>query len=154
MKIVITIYIYTAITVNFVSSSYSAFEGGTVEVCIVLESGQLERSVQFSLVSQSDTAQEGADYVAVLLSVTWEPDTSQKCFSVRLVGDHVVEGEETFQIVLASHDPSVVVPTPGTAYITIQDNDSELNQNTIYYRVFNSRLLQSIGKLFFEVYYT
>ena len=117
------------------SASYSALEGGTVEVCTILKTGQLERSVELSLVSQPDTAQEGTDYVALLRSVTWEPDTDQKCFSIRILDDRIVEGEETFQIVLASHDPAVVVPTPGTAHINIQDNDSKLNQITACYQV-------------------
>lgn len=121
-------YNVSAITVNFVSSSYSVSEGETVEVCMILEIGQLERTVELSLVSQPDAAQEGADYVALLLSITWEPDIDQKCFGVEIVDDHIVEGEETFQIVLASHDPAVVVPTPGTAHISVQDNDSKLNQ--------------------------
>ena len=97
---------------------------------MILETGQLERSVELSLVSQPDTAEEGADYVALLFSITWEPDRDQKCFGIEIVDDHIVEGEETFQIVLASHDPAVVVPTPGTANISIQDNDSMLNQIT------------------------
>lgn len=115
---------------NFVSSSYSVSEGEAVEVCMILETGQLEKTVELSLVSQPDTAQEGADYVALLLSITWEPDIDQKCFSVEIVDDHIVEGEETFQIVLASHDPAIIVPTSGTVHISIQDNDSKLNQIT------------------------
>lgn len=104
-------------------------------MCIVLETGQLERSVELTLVSKPDTAQEGVDYVALLHLVTWEPDADQKCFSVRILDDRTVEGEETFQIVLASDDPAVVVPTPGTAHINIQDNDSKLNQIIAYYLV-------------------
>lgn len=115
------------------SSSYSVSEGETVEVCMILETGQLERSVEMLVINQPDTAQQGADYVAQLFPVTWEPGSDQNCFSAEIVDDHVVEGEETFQYVLVSHDPAVVVPTSGTTHITIQDNDSKLNQTTLCY---------------------
>lgn len=118
---------------NFVSSSYSVSEGETLEVCMILETGQLERSVEISVINQPDTAQQGADYVAQLFPIRWEPGRDQNCFSAEIVDDHVVEGEETFQYILVSHDPAVVVPTSGTAHITIQDNDSKLNQTTLCY---------------------
>lgn len=113
------------------SSSYSVSEGGTAEVCLILETGQLERSVELSLVSQSDTAQQGTDYVALLLSITWEPSIAQNCFSVEVVDDRIVEGEEAFQILLASHDPAVIVATPGIAHISIQDNDHDSKLQTV-----------------------
>ena len=118
------------------SSSYSVSEGGTVEVCLILETGQLERGVELSLVSQSDTAQQGADYVALLLSITWEPSVAQNCFSVEVVDDHIVEGEETFQVLLASHDPAVIVATPGTAHISIQDNDHDSKLQIVLYKYY------------------
>lgn len=130
----------SAITVNFVSSLYSLPEGETVDVCLILESGQLERSVELTLVSQENTAQQDADYVALHHPVTWEPDVEQNCFSVEIVDDHIVEGEETFQVVLASRDPAVVVSPPGTAHVNIRDNDSKLNQITTCYEVLNDHI--------------
>lgn len=133
-----------AIPVNFVSSSYSVSEGGTVEVCLILETGQLERSVELSLVSQSDTAQQDVDYVALVLSVTQEPGVGQSCFSVEVVDDRIVEGEETFQILLTSHDPAVIVPTPGTALISIQDNDHDSKLQIIFHEVLGSLFILSL----------
>jgi hypothetical protein len=127
-----------------VSSLYSVSEGGTVEVCLILETGQLERSVELSLVSQSDTAQQDADYVALVLSITWKPGITQNCFNVETLDDHIVEGEETFQVLLTSDDPAVVVPTPGTAHISIQDNDHDSKWQAVFYKYWSHQLNISI----------
>ncbi len=103
-------------------------------MCLILETGQLDRSVELSLISQSDTAQQDADYVALVLSVTWKPGIAQNCFNVVTLDDRIVEGEETFQLLLTSHDPAVVVPTPGTAHISIQDNDHDSKLQAVFYK--------------------
>lgn len=110
---------------NFISTPYSVTEGETVEVCLTLERGLLERSVQLSLLSKDDTAQLEYDYTALISSISLSPDISQWCFNVSTLGDSVVEGEEVFQVVLMSSDPAVITLTPLTTLIYIQDSNSK-----------------------------
>lgn len=125
IEIIIVVCIVSAIIVKFASTLYSILEGEMVELCVKLERGQLERNVHFSIDSQSDTAQVDADFIALHLSLALRPDESQRCFIIKTLDDSLVEGEESFQVVLVSHDPAVIVSTPGTAHINIHDSDSK-----------------------------
>lgn len=107
------------------SASYSVVENETVELCVTLI-GELEREVQLSVVSQPGNAQQHEDYIAIMDTLTLHPGDNKTCFSVETVEDNLVEGEETFQLVLNGDDPAVVITFPNTITISIRDNDSKL----------------------------
>lgn len=110
------------IRIKFESLSYSVEEGATVKVCVKAESGELERTVQLSVASISDSAEESDDYSPVTLTLTLLPGESQFCFSVETLDDDVVEGDEGFTIVIRSQDKAVIIPT-NTTIISIHDSD-------------------------------
>ena len=116
---------FSAIMVDFVSPSYSLYEGEEVEVCVMLKSGQLGRDVQLQLLTQDDTAAADVDYIMLNFSFLLKPGDSQKCFSVVALDDSVVEGEEVFQAILSSSDPAVVMSSTVATDIYIQDSDSK-----------------------------
>ena len=108
--------------IKFESTSYSVGEGATVRVCVTTESGQLERSIQFSVASIPDSAEENSDYSPVALILTLLSGENHTCFSVETLDDDVVEREEAFTIVLRSQDKAVIVST-NTIIINIHDSD-------------------------------
>lgn len=110
------------------SGSYSVSEGEQVDVCLRLESGQLERDAQLCVLSQSDSANEVEDYNApFMFFVILKPGENQSCFTVDTVDDNLVEGEEIFQLSLSSSDRAVVISTNGTTTIHIKDDDGAVS---------------------------
>lgn len=111
-----------AIRIKFESTLYSVEEGATVELCVKAESGVLERTVQLSVASVSESAEESHDYTAVSFTLTLLAGESQACFSVETLDDDVVEGDESFAVVVKSQDKAVIIPT-NTTIISIHDSD-------------------------------
>lgn len=110
------------IRIKFESTLYSVEEGASVMVCVKAESGELERTVQLSVASISDSAEEGRDYTQITFTMTLVSGESQACFNVETLDDNVVEGEEAFMVVTTSQDKAVVIST-NTTIISIHDSD-------------------------------
>lgn len=105
------------------SASYLLSENGTVKVCM-MPIGRLEREVQLSLVSLLGSAQENEDYVSIKNKLTVHPGDDRICFYVESLDDHLVEGDETIQLLLSANDPAVTTPSVNIITITIKDDDS------------------------------
>ncbi len=110
------------IRIELESLSYSVEEGAAVEVCVKAESGELERTVQLSVTSIPDSAEENHDYTPVTLTLNLLPGENQTCFSVEALGDDIVEGEEAFTVVIRSQDEAIIIPNNITI-ISIHDSD-------------------------------
>ena len=111
-----------AINVRLESASYFVVEGETVKLCTIVESGELEKSIELeiSIVGQSDSDQE-EDYKVKMSTFSLRPIQNQSCTTVEILNDNLVEGNETFQVILSSTDSAVTVSTPNTAIIIIED---------------------------------
>lgn len=117
----------SVINVNFESDSYSVAEGEEAEVCVVFETGRLKKYVYVMVVSHPDTANIDEDYnMLSMLPLTLQPDTNRSCFAVDIMEDSLVEGEETFQLILSSSDQAVLTSIAHTLTVHIEDNDGEL----------------------------
>ena len=117
----------SVINVRFSSDSYSVIEGEQADVCLTLESGQLNRTAEVLIASQSDSSATGDDYnIPNMFYITLKPGHNQTCFSVATLDDNLVEGEETFQLTLSTDDHAVTTSSYDTVIVHIEDNDSEL----------------------------
>ena len=121
--------LYAVISLNWESTIYSVPEGEAVEVCIAVEGGELEKTVEFSIISHPGGAQE-EDYGVVFLQLSLWPSETKVCFHIETINDDTVEGDETFQLILSSQDPAVTIATPALATINIEDNDGKLCTHT------------------------
>ena len=122
-----SLFPFSVINVKFEFESYSVSEGEEADVCVIFETEQLKKDIQVSVVSHSDTANIGEDYnMLSVLPLTLKPDTNRSCFAVDTVEDNLVEGEETFQLILTSSDQAVLISTTHTLTLHIEDNDGEL----------------------------
>ena len=118
------LFCFVVISVQLESPSNSVIEGELMRLCAVLESGELERDVDLSVVGLSGSAQVD-DYIVDLLRFSLESTQTQSCILVEILKDNVVEGEETFQVILSSQDPAVVISMPNSATISIEDDNSK-----------------------------
>ena len=111
------------ISVRLESALFYVVEGETVKLCAIVQSGKLERTVEFdiSVAGLSDSAQE-EDYKLNMSTISLRPTQNQSCTAVEILKDNLVEGNETFQVILSSMDSAVTISAPKTATITIEDD--------------------------------
>ena len=110
-------------TAGFEVSEYSLHEGlSSLEVCILLEGGQLDRPVNISLSSNDRTAVAQADYARLYAAGFVPSDGNTKCVDVTIRDDAVVERDETFTLALTSNDTAVDIVSH-SATVVIIDND-------------------------------
>ena len=113
----------TAIDVRLESASYTVSEGGTIEVCAVVENGQFERNVELFISSQPGSAQE-EDYVVIYMErIILQPHNKRSCIRIEIKDDDLVEGVEAFQVTITTSDTAAVITTPSTSTVQIIDND-------------------------------
>jgi len=86
--------------------------------------------VQFAAAANDDSASERTDYNAEFGTLRFEPNETAKTINVFVTNDALVEGDETFFIVLydeyggATNSPSVVT-------VTLTSNDATPGPNPI-----------------------
>ena len=116
------IHSLTDVSVRLESASYSVVEGETTNVCVKLENGQLERDVALSIFGLPGSAEED-DFSMNVSTFSLSSTQERSCIPVEILKDNLVEGEETFNVILGSEDPAVLTPTPDSATIHIEDDN-------------------------------
>ena len=114
------------ITVGFELPRYTVNErDGTLEVCVSLLDGSLERTVTLTLFSQDDsaTSTDPIDFSAVDLQIQFDDSVSRRCAIVPITDDDRVELAEIFVVQIRSNDTDVELEPP-TAVVTILDDDT------------------------------
>ena len=78
------------------------------------------------------TAVAPGDYVATNGILSWaEGDGTPKLISVSIVNDTLVEGNETFAVILSNPTGSATLATPSVATVTITDDAGNTSQQVI-----------------------
>ena len=97
---------------------------GSIEVCAILTSGSLERTVTFTLSTSDDSASstDPADFSAIGVELLFNETTSRACADIPITDDNRVELAENFTVDIGSDDPDVNFAPP-TSTVTILDND-------------------------------
>ena len=117
-------------TLQFSASSYSVNESGGSIAITVTRTGGSSGAVSVQYASSDATATAGADYTAASGTLSWAAgDTMAKTFSIPILSDALVEGNETVHLVLSN-------PTGGaslaTAAATLTIIDANLPTTTAY----------------------
>ena len=122
----INIAFFTGVTIGVELPDYTVNEGdGSVEVCAVIVSGTLERTLTFTLSTQDGTATSPADFSAVSADLTFDESTSRACVGIPVEDDDIVENPDVFTVEIGGDDPDVVFDPPSST-VTIIDNDRVL----------------------------
>src|SRR5262249_109614 len=108
---------------RFSAANYSVNEnGGSVTLTITRTGGSTGTgSVTFG--TRNGTATGGQDYAVNFGTLTFAQGETSKTVRGRLLGGTLVEGNETFQVVLSNPTGGATLGSPSTAIVTIIDND-------------------------------
>lgn len=108
---------------QFSAFGYSGGEGGVVTIFVVRSAGSKGAvSVRYAAEPRSASA---ADFAATGGTLSWaDGETTPKFFTIALVDDTLVEGEENFRVLLSDPTGGAVLGDLGEAQVTIVDNDS------------------------------
>lgn len=117
---------------SFATSSIVQNEGNigntTINVKVFREAGSLgNASVDYSLAVSPGTATLGVDYTFANGTLNFADGERIKSFTVTIVGDTIIEGHETINLILSNPTGGATIDG-GNLTITIADNDVLLNE--------------------------
>ena len=111
--------------VQFAAANYTVSESVTnVALTVVRTNGTGAASVGFF--TANGTALAGQDYVAVSGQLNFAVGETSKTVNIPILGDLVVEPNESFTVTLSNPTGGAALGTPSTATVTITDDDSGL----------------------------
>jgi subtilisin-like proprotein convertase family protein len=117
--------------VQFDSAVYTATEtGGTITITVT-RTGGTANAVTVDYTTSGGTATAGLDYQTAAGSLSWaNGEVGAKTFVITLFDDILVEGDETVNLVLSNPTNGLLLGTPATAILTIEDLEEGLLQFT------------------------
>jgi Calx-beta domain-containing protein len=132
---------------SFNATSYSVPEFSAFKTITVNRTGS-GTTVHVDYATSDGTATAGLDYTGVSGTLDFGPSDSQKSFSVPILDDALIEGDETVNLALTNAQPTndASLGTPNTAVLTIVDDDSNVQFSLASYGVD-----ESAGKATIEV---
>ena len=166
-------------TLQFSAATYSVGENtGTVTITVTRTGGS-DGAVSVGYATSDGSATAGSDYITTNGTVNWaDGDGTDKTFTVSIIDDSEVEGDETVNVYLTSPTGGASLGTNDTAVLTITDNDtasggggggggggcfiassaygSYMEPHVVILRDFRDRFLLTniMGKVFVGLYYT
>src|SRR5262249_36856199 len=90
----------------------------------VTRTGGSNVPVSVNYATSNGTATAGADYTAVSGTLTFGIGDTSKTFTVPIINDTLVEGNETVNLTLSSPTSGATLGGQATAVLTIQDDDT------------------------------
>ncbi len=110
------------VTAEFGSATYSADEGGTVEVKVTL-SIKPERSVTIPLTKTNQGGASSGDYSGVPTSLSFGAEDTSKTFTFTATQDTVDDDDESVKVVLGTLPTGISEGTVKETVIAINDDD-------------------------------
>jgi hypothetical protein len=111
-------------SLQFSSTAYGVDESGGSITITVTRTGGSYGAVNVNYAASGGTATSGADYTAPSGSLSWvDGETRDKTFTITILDDSTYEGNETVNLILSSPMGGVAVGSPGSAVLTIIEND-------------------------------
>ena len=108
--------------ISVVPSEVTVAEGGAATLAVRLAAAA-NTDVQVKWSTADDTATAGTDYTAqAATTLTFTPGQTEKTITAQTTDDDLVEGNETFNVQLATVDSLTTLAT-STVPVTIQDDD-------------------------------
>lgn len=132
--------------VQFSAANYTVSEGSMTANLTVVRTGDASgvASVDYrtadtdtftvgcaDTVNNHGSAYARCDFATVLGTLQFAAGETSKTISIPIIDDAIVEGDETFQVVLAN-PTGVTLGAPATATVTIHDNDTAGEANPVF----------------------
>jgi hypothetical protein len=124
--------------ISFTMAAYTVNEGTATVNIAVRRTGGSDGTVSARCDTADDTAEAPGDYTVTMDVLTWnDGDTTNKSCTVPIVDDTEDESNEIVDLSLTSLTGGGTLGTPGTATLTINDNDgaSALSFSAATYQV-------------------
>ena len=109
---------------QFNSATYSAGEGAGGVVITVTRTGDTSTAATVNYATSNGTASARTDYISAIRNLTFAAGETSKTFTILLVDDLYVEGNETINVSLSNAGNGAVLGSPISAVVTIVDNDA------------------------------
>lgn len=110
---------------TFSSAAYSVGESGGAATVTVTRTAGSDGAVSVSYATSNGTATAGGDYTAASGTLNWDAGESvSKTFTVPILDDTILEGNETVNLILSNPTGGATLGTPNTATLTIIDNET------------------------------
>ncbi|MEO8033044.1 MAG: Calx-beta domain-containing protein [Acidobacteriota bacterium] len=122
LSAVVTIIDVEPGVLQFSAPTYSVNENGASVVITVTRTNGGTSAVTVNYATSNGTATSGADYTASSGTLTWAAgDSTSKTFTVPILDDTIVEGNETFNITLSAPTGGATLGSQSSAVVTIVD---------------------------------
>ncbi|HYW73009.1 MAG TPA: Calx-beta domain-containing protein, partial [Pyrinomonadaceae bacterium] len=109
---------------QFSSATLVAPESSGSATLTITRTGDTSGAASINFETSDNTAQQKNDYTFGSGTVRFGPGETSKSISVLLINDVYAEGNETLQVSLSNPSGSFIVGNPGTAIVTIVDDDA------------------------------
>ena len=109
--------------VSFTVSSYSVLESGGIATITVQRTGGSSGFVSVNFTTADGTASAGIDYLSANGTVTFGPGETSKAFSIPILDDALVEGNETVNLILSNPTGGAMLGAKASATLTIVDDN-------------------------------
>jgi glucose/arabinose dehydrogenase len=126
-------------TLQFGAAGYNVGEGDGSFSITVTRTGGASGEVSVDYIASGGTASERNDFITLVGTLHFTPGETSKTLTLLVTEDSFVEGNETVNLML-SNPKGATLGSPGTATVTIIDNDSApsssnpINQTPVFVR--------------------
>ncbi len=110
--------------VQFSHSAYAAQESSGAVAITVTRTGGSSGAATVNYAAAGGAATPGSDYSVVSGTLAFADGQTSRTFTVTLLDDALVEGDETFTLTLSGPGGGAVLGSPAAALFTILDDDS------------------------------
>jgi hypothetical protein len=116
----------SAVSMQFSSTAYVVNENAGSVTVSVTRSGNTTLPTTINYATSNGSAQQPSDYTSTSGSLQFAPGESVKTFTVPIINDALIEGNETINVALSSPSGGGVEGSPFTSSIVILDDDKPL----------------------------
>ncbi|HEX2834251.1 MAG TPA: Calx-beta domain-containing protein [Thermoanaerobaculia bacterium] len=111
---------------QFSAATYNVGEAGPFVTITVTRTGGSDGAVSIDYATSDGSAAAGFDYTAASGTLNWaDGESTSKTFDIAIADDSTYEGSETVNLALSNPGGYAELGTPGTAVLTINDNDTQ-----------------------------
>jgi len=112
-------------SVQFSAANYTVNENAGTATITVTRTGDVSGTVSVNYATSDGTAGQRSDYLATSGTLSFAAGETSKTFTISIIDDAYVEGNETINLSLSNPNPATTsIAAPVTVSLTILDNDT------------------------------
>ncbi len=136
--------------VRFAQSRFTSDEEADFASVVVTRGSALAGEISVQFTTEELSATPGADYEETTLTLTWaDGDVAPREVLVPLIGDSLVEGEESVDLVLFDPSPGAFLGEPAFAELALLDDDAAAG--SLQFVTTSRSISEADGTVTFEV---